>query len=107
MTTVKEITEPKRENEVVKTIQKVTELGNRNAQFIRNHKWILGVIEDCIDENRCLPSPTHISENTGLTRKTIYEHLKLVSYYTDEDESELIKIRRKRLLEKVYIEAIE
>ncbi len=74
-------------------------------QFIKNHTWIMNheQIFKFIDDLLCsgkMPTITDISKTLGLTRKTVYEHLKSIPLLNENKE--LTTLRRNMLLEKIY-----
>ncbi len=74
-------------------------------QFIKNQKWIMNheQIFKFIDDLLCsgkMPTITDISKTLGLTRKTVYEHLKSIPLLNENKE--LTTLRRNMLLEKIY-----
>ena len=84
----------------------ITDLGERNVTFIYNHERILGQVIGCIDEGY-LPSVTLLAEKTSLSRKTVYEHINYIQYYNLGDKDwQLVQIRRRRLLERLYQYAV-
>ncbi len=72
----------------------------KNHTYMMNHENIFRIIDDFISTGR-LPTILLISETTtGLTRKTVYEHLKSIPLLNENKE--LVKMRRNMLLEKLY-----
>lgn len=64
-----------------------------------NHENIFRIIDDFISTGR-IPTISLISKTTGLTRKTVYEHLKSIPLLNENKE--LVRMRRNMLLEKLY-----
>lgn len=71
----------------------------KNHTYMMNHENIFRIIDDFISTGR-IPTISLISETTGLTRKTVYEHLKSIPLLNENKE--LVKMRRNMLLEKLY-----
>lgn len=71
----------------------------KNHTYMINHENILKIIDDFICTGR-IPTVSLISKTTGLTRKTVYEHLK--SIHLLNENKELVRMRRNMLLEKLY-----
>lgn len=71
----------------------------KNFTWIYNHEQVIKLIDDLLSTGK-MPTITYISKTLGLTRKTVYEHLKAIPLMNENKE--LTSIRRNMLLEKLY-----
>lgn len=71
----------------------------KNHTYVWNHEEIIKFIDDLLSTGR-MPTVTLISKTLGLTRNTVYEHLKSIPLMNENKE--LVKMRRNMLLEKLY-----
>lgn len=71
----------------------------KNHTWKINHEHIFKFIDDLLSSGK-IPTVTEISKTLGLTRKTVYEHLKHIPLMNENKE--LTTLRRNMLFEKVY-----
>jgi len=71
----------------------------KNHTYMMNHERIIQFIDDLLSTGR-IPTVSIISKTLEITRKTVYEHLKLIPLLNENKE--LVRMRRNMLLEKLY-----
>jgi hypothetical protein len=76
---------------------------SRRELWERNHTVIIGCIDYLMRQKNRMPTPTEVSVETGLSRQTIYNHLKAYSGSNDQKEKQqTIAVLRETMIAKVY-----
>lgn len=71
----------------------------KNHTWLINHEHIFKFIDDLLSSGK-IPTIIEISKTLGLSRKTVYEHIKSIPLMNENKE--LTALRRNMLLEKIY-----
>lgn len=80
----------------------------KNQLWEINHAKIQGAITNHIVETNGMPTKTHIADLTGLSRATIYKHLKEFDTHTlFKEHSKSFKFMAEQILVRVYKKAMQ